>query len=169
METTSQSGLKSFSLKNRHNWSDSRYAWFYAFLILIAVVIFAIILKIAGIYESMSWRIVNMFFIIVGLILLVIDYRKHKNSKVTYTQAALLCARCGFYFALLFLPALAFVISGYPHETDIIKKEEVYNSHMPTFEIVFINYVEVVGSVLIGSILASYFSNIGNKSNQKQS
>ena len=153
----------SFSLKNKQTWSDSRFAWFYATIIFLAVVIFAIILKAAGIYESMAWRIVNIFFILGGFILLVKNYKKHKDSKVSYLQAWLLCIRTGFYFALLFLPALAFVVNGYPTEQAIIDKKELYNSNMPIFEIVFANYIETVASILISSFLAAYFAGIGSK------
>lgn len=163
METISQPASKRFSLKNKNEWSDSRFAWFYAILILVAVLLFAIILKIAGIYESMAWRVFNALFIIGGLIILVKDYKKHKSSKLTYLQAWLLCIRTGFYFALLFLPLLAFVVNGYPTEEAIINKDELYNSQFPVFEIVFANYVETIVTVVIGSILAAYFAVMGNE------
>lgn len=159
METIS----KFFSFKNRHNWSDNRFAWVYAIFILTAVVVFAIILKVAGIYESMAWRVFNAFFIIIGFILMVKDYKKHKDLDVSYTQATFLCFRCGLYFALLFLPALAFIISGYPHETEIINKEEAYNSNMPVLAIVFANYVETAATLAVACFTAAHFAGFKSK------
>lgn len=168
METQQTKKNNTFSLKNKEEWSNSRFAWFYAILIFLAVVVFAIILKVSGIYESMAWRIVNIFFILVGFVLLVNDYKNHKSYQVKYFQAWLLCVRAGFYFALIFLPLLLFVVYGSPTEEAIISKNELYGSQNAVFEIVFANYVETVGSILICSLVASYFVGFGRHSDQKQ-
>ncbi|GGG49108.1 hypothetical protein [Bizionia arctica] len=167
MEKTERTSTNYFSLKNRDTWSDNRFTWFYATLIFIAVVVFAIILKTANIYESMAWRVVNFFFILVGFVLMVKDYKKHKDFNLSYTQALLLCFRTGFYFALLFLPALAFVVNGYPTEQAIMDKDELYNSQFPIFEIVFANYVETIASILICSFAGAFFVGLGGSSTKK--
>lgn len=142
-----------FELGNKNKWSDSRFAWYYAVIILLAVVAFAVILKVMGIYESMAWRGVHIFFIFGGLIILLQDYKYHKHIQLDYTQAAILCTRAGIYFALLFLPLLAMIIGGYPTEQDIINKEELFTSNYPVEEIVFVNWIETIATVAIASFV----------------
>ena len=61
----------------------------------------------------MAWRHVNIFFVVAGFVVMVKDYKKHKNAKVICTQVALLCLRCEFYFDSMSLVILVFLISGY--------------------------------------------------------
>jgi hypothetical protein len=157
METTKNSLFHSFSLKNRHNWSDSRFAWVYAFVILVAVTLFAIVLKLAGIYESMAWRVVNVLFIFGGQSLMIIDYKKHKDANLGFTRSAFLCIQTGIYFALLFLPTLAFVVGGYPSEQAIIDKKEFYNTNNLTVEsIVFVNWIETIATLSVTSFVVPH-------------
>lgn len=152
-----KSSSHSFSLSNRQNWSDNRYAWFYAIFILIAVTLFAIFLKLAGIYESMAWRVINIFFIILGQSLMLIAYKKYKNGNLQFTQAALLCIRTGIYFALLFLPSLAFVIGGYASEQTIINNAEFFNTNNLTVEsIVFVNWIETIATLSVSSFVVPH-------------
>lgn len=152
---TSKPGF--FSFKNRPNWSDSRFCWFYAFIIFIAVVAFAIILKVAGIYESMGWRVVNVLFIIGGQTLMVIDYKKHKDFRLDFTHAVFLCIRTGLYFALLFLPTIAIVIAGFPLEQAMINKKELFNtSEFPVQTMVFVNWIETIATLSVSCFSAPH-------------
>jgi hypothetical protein len=157
METTKDRLFRSFSLKNRHNWSDNRFAWFYASVILAAVTLFAIILKLVGIYESMAWRVVNVLFIFGGQALMIIDYKKHKDPNLGFTRAVFFCIQTGMYFALLFLPALAFVVGGYPSEQAIIDKKEFFNTNNLTVEsIVFVNWIETIATLSVTSFVVPH-------------
>lgn len=150
MKAISQSTLKYFSLKNRHNWSDNRFAWFYAVIILIAVAVFAVFLKMAGIYESMAWRVINIFFIAGGQSAMIIDYKMHKDSNLEFTHAALLCIRSGFYFALLFLPTLAFALGGYASEQEIINQKELFGTNNLTVQsAIFVNWIETIATLSV--------------------
>ena len=157
METlmTSTSGF--FSFKNRHNWSDRRFAWFYAFIIFLAVVVFAIILKVADIYESMGWRVVNILFIMGGQTLMVIDYKKHKDFNLEFTHAAFLCIRAGIYFALLFLPTIAIVVAGFPVEQVYINEKELFNSsEFPVQTMIFVNWIETIATLSVSCFSAPH-------------
>lgn len=169
MDFSSDSVFKLFSLKNRHDWSDSRFAWFYAAVILVGVTLFAIALKLAGIYESMAWRVVNIFFIMGGQALMLIDYKKHKNYNLQFTQAAFLCIRTGFYFALLFLPALAFVIGGFPSEQSIINKNELFSTNNFTVEsIVFVNWIETIATLSVACFVVPHIVAFVKPSNKNK-
>ncbi len=167
MKTTKKRSFQKFSFKNRHNWSDNRFAWVYAFVILVAVSLFAIILKIAGIYESMALRVFNIFFIMLGQSFMLIDYKKHKNHNLEFTQAALLAARTGIYFALLFLPTLAFVIGGYPTEQAMINKNELfYNKNFTVQSIVFVNWIETIATLSVSCFVVPHIVGFFKPSNK---
>lgn len=157
METVNTSTSGFFSFRNRANWSDRRFAWFYAFMIFIAVVAFAIILNAAGVYESMGWRVVNILFIIGGQTFMVIDYKKHKDFELDFTHAVFLCIRTGMYFALLFLPTITIVIAGFPAEQAMINKNELFNTNeFPVQTIVFVNWIETIATLSVSCFSAPH-------------
>lgn len=98
MATVEKSEQSKFSFKNRKNWSNNRFAWVYAILILLAPVTLDIIFKMAGIYESMALRSINIFFIIIEFFILIWDYKRSKHKKTKIVDVFLLCSRTGFYY-----------------------------------------------------------------------
>lgn len=157
MERVSTLSTVFFSFNNRVNWSDRQFSWFYAFIIFIAVLAFAIILKVANVYESMAWRVVNIIFIIGGQTLMVVDYKKHKDPQLEFTHAVFLCIRTGLYFALLFLPTIALVIAGFPGEQAMINKKELFNSsEFPVQTMVFVNWIETIATLSVSCFSAPH-------------
>ncbi len=86
------------SFLDRTYWTNNKYAWAYAILIVFLAVSFAVILKALDIYEGVALRNINIFFILAGFILLIRDYRIHSNQPLTYVQAFMLLMRTGIYF-----------------------------------------------------------------------
>lgn len=144
-------------------WSNNKFAWVYAGFNLVLTVLFAVILKSLGIFEGVALRVVNIFFILLGFILLIWDFRKNSGRHLTYIQAFLLLIRAGLYFCLLFLPILLLFIDTYHDELEIVRENETFNSDFPVIQIVFSTYLETVATVVIASMTVAYTANFGKK------
>lgn len=155
MDSTQKHTSKRKVLFDKSNWSKNSFSWFYAVLIMLLVLIFAIVLKLAGIYESMAMRIVNVFFILIGFIVLIWDYEQSKNVKLKFQIAFVFCIRTGFYFALLFLPILLIFLIGDKGEIGIILTQETMTTNYPIQEILVSNYMETAASVAIMGYVAA--------------
>ena len=140
---------------DKNTWSKNSFSWFYAIMILILVTVFAVILKYAQIYESMPLRVVNVFFILIGFVVLIKDYENTRNISLKFTEAFTLCIRTGFYFALLFLPMLLFFLLDDKSELTIISSKEILKTHYPIQEMVISNYIETAATVAIMSYVAA--------------
>ncbi len=149
------------SLFDHQDWSKNRFALFYAILILLGVCLYAFILIKAGVYESPSLRILNVFIILVGFVALMWDYKLSKMQKLTYQNAFLLCARTGLYFCLLFLPLLLVFLSNDQSALNMVKTNETFGSSISVVEMTFWLYVETVGTTLTAGLLASYVARFG--------
>jgi membrane protease YdiL (CAAX protease family) len=156
---------KHASFFDRHNWSNNRFAWIYAFLILIFTVIFAIALKLSGIYEGVALRSINIFFILIGFILLLWDYRRSKKRDLTYVQAFLLLLRTGIYFCLLFLPMLLVFLSNDQGALYLVESHETFSSDYPVIQLVMSTYMVTVPTVVIAAMTIAYSANFGKKPN----
>lgn len=151
------------SLLDRKHWSNNRFAWVYAGFISILAILFAIILKSAGVYEGVALRSINIFFILFGFILLIWDLKRTTHRHLTYTQAFQLLIRAGFYFCLLFLPILLIFIDTFHDELNIVRENETFTSDFPVIQIVFSTYLETVATVVIGAMAISYTANWSSK------
>lgn len=146
-------------------WSNNRFAWAYACFILILTVVFAIILKSLGIYESMPFRSINIFFILLGFILLIWDFKRSTHKHLTYVQAFLLLARTGIYFCFLFLPALLLFIELDYGELDIVREKESLAPDFTALELVLSTLLETVATAVIAAIVVAFTANWGKKKN----
>jgi membrane protease YdiL (CAAX protease family) len=156
---------KNSSFFDRHKWSNNQFAWIYAFLILIFTVTFAIVLKLSGIYEGVALRSINIFFILIGFILLVWDYRRSKKRDLTYIQAFLLLLRTGVYFCLLFLPMLLVFLSNDQGALYLIQAHETISSDYPVIQLVISTYMVTLPAVVIAAMTVAYSANFGKKQN----
>ena len=144
------------SYPNRKYWSDNKFSWIYAILILVFVIVFAIILKSAGIYQGAALRSVNIFFILSGFILLMRDYQKNTSKQLTYVKAFLLLTRTGIYFCLLFLPILLIYIDAYKGELEQVMANETFTSDFPVLQIVFTTYQVTFPATIICAMTVAH-------------
>lgn len=149
--------------RNRKYWSDNQFSWIYAILILIFVIVFAVILKSAGIYQGAALRSINIFFILLGFILLMWDYQKSTSKKLTYVQAFLLLTRTGVYFCLLFLPILLIYIDAYNGELEQVITHETFTSDFPVLQIVFTTYQVTFPATIICAMTVAHLVKYGKK------
>ncbi|GAA4282224.1 hypothetical protein [Gaetbulibacter aestuarii] len=162
-KSSSSSGL--FNFESHGHWKDNQFAWFYASLILVASLILGISLYLSGVYESMSWRSVKIFFILFSFIALVSDYHKHK-AEISYVEAVLLCLKTGFYFLAMYLPIIIIFLATSKTEMQAVVKNEVMEQSFSFFEMVFVNYLETVVTTAICAIAAAF--TVGFIHNKKQ-
>lgn len=148
---------------NRKHWSDNKFAWVYAVLILIFVTLFAIILKSAGIYQGAALRSVNILFILLGFILLMRDYQKSTSKRPTYVQAFLLLTRTGVYFCLLFLPLLLIYIDAYQGELNQVIEHETFAADFPVLQIVFSTYQVTFPATIICAMTVAHLIKYDNR------
>lgn len=151
------------SFFNKKYWSNNKFAWMYAGFILILAVLFAIILKVLGIYEGMALRGVHIFFILLGFILLMWDFRRNSGRHLTYVQAFLMLFRAGLYFCLLFLPILLVFIDAYPNELALVRENETFAANYPVIQIVFSTYLVTLPTVALAAMTVAYMANFGKK------
>jgi hypothetical protein len=156
MATVEKPEQSKFSFKYRKNWSNNRFAWVYAILILLASVTLGIIFKMAGIYESMGLRSINIFFIMIGFFMLIWDYKRSKHKKIKFVDAFLLCARTGFYYCLIYLPVILIFLSDSKNELQLVKTDETFNNNFSVIAIMFSTYIETAATVVIAGILAAF-------------
>jgi ABC-type sulfate transport system permease subunit len=128
------------------------------------VVLFAIILKSAGIYQGAALRSVNIFFILLGFILLMLDYQKSTSKQLTYVQAFLLLTRTGVYFCLLFLPILLIYIDTYHGELNQVIEHETSAADFPVLQIVFTTYQVTFPATIICAMTVAHLTKYGKKS-----
>jgi ABC-type sulfate transport system permease subunit len=117
----------------------------------------------AGIYETMGLRSINIFFITIGFFALIWDYKRTKHQKLDFVDAFLLCARTGFYYCLLYLPVILVFLSLSNSELQLVEAKETFNNNFSIIAIVFSTYIETVSTVVIIGIVAAFTGNTGNK------
>lgn len=152
---------------DRRYWSDNKFSWAYALLILVFVILFAIILKSAGIYQGAALRSINIFFILIGFILLMQDYQKSTSKQLTYVQAFLLLTRTGVYFCLLFFPVLLIYIDMYHGELNEVITHETFTSDLPVLQIVLTTYQVTFPATIICAMTVAHLIRYGKKRNKQ--
>ena len=167
MKDKSTGGSGIFNFESHAHWKDNQFAWFYASLILLASLILGIALYFSGIYESMAWRSVKIFFILFSFIALVGDYHKHK-AEISYVEAVLLCLKTGFYFLAMYLPIIIIFLGTSKVEMQAVVKNEVMEQSFSFFEMVFVNYLETVVTTAICAIAAAFTVGFINKKQPKE-
>jgi hypothetical protein len=110
----------------------------------------------AGIYESMGLRSINIFFIMIGFFMLIWDYKRSKHEKIKFVDAFLLCARTGFYYCLIYLPVILIFLSDSKNELQLVKTDETFNNNFSVIAIMFSTYIETAATVVIAGILAAF-------------
>ena len=161
MQTSKTMNKLKFSLKNRKTWSNNRFAWVYAIFILFCSIILGVLLKLIGVYESMSLRSINIFFIAIGFFVLVWDYKRIKHKNLEFLNAFLLCFRTGFYYCLLYLPVILIFLLDSKGELQMVETKETFNNNFSIIAIVFSTYIETVATVVIVGIVAAFTGNLG--------
>lgn len=156
------------SLLNRENWSENRFAFCYAVLILLMALLFHFILKSSGIKEVFALRLMNIFFIIIGFLLLLWDYIKTTNSKLNDIKSFWLSAKCGLIFCALFLPILMFNVSNDPEELKWIANE-FYTTSSPVFQVGITTLMTTIPSIVIAGVAVSFFGGIWSKKQTNRS
>ncbi len=138
-------------LKRRASWSKNRFAWIYAIVIVILVLVYSTVLYLYNIYESRALWILNIFFIILGFILLLKDYINVKNEDLSYTQAFMFCFKTGVYFCILFIPVVLLFMAIHPQEINLVGRQETYGSDFTQLEMAFSVLLESITSVVIAA------------------
>ncbi len=143
-------------LKKRASWSKNRFAWIYAIVIVILVLVYSTVLYLYNIYESRPLRLLNIFFIILGFILLLKDYINVKNENLSYIQAFIFCFRTGVYFCILFIPVVLLFMTIHPQEVNLVARQETYGSDFTQMEMGFSVFLESITSVVIAAFVAAF-------------
>ncbi len=144
------------SFFDRRSWSNNRFAWGYALLILILTLLFAIILRLSGIYEGIALRSINLFFILIGFVLLIWDYRRSKQIELTYVMAFQILLRTGIYFCLLFLPTLLIFLANDQMALYLVQEHETFSADYPILQMVLSTYLVTVPAVVIAAMTVAY-------------
>ncbi len=144
------------SFFNRRGWSNNRFAWSYALLILILTLIFAIVLRHSGVYEGIALRSINLFFILIGFVLLIWDYSRTKQIELTYVTAFQILLRTGIYFCLLFLPTLLVFLANDQTALYLVKEHETFTVDYPILQMVLSTYLVTIPAVVIAAMTVAY-------------
>ncbi|HEA30059.1 MAG TPA: hypothetical protein ENH91_08720 [Leeuwenhoekiella sp.] len=152
--TTDEENIK--DKKRRAHWSKNRFMWVYAIFIFILVLVYSTVLYFNNIYESRPWRICNIFFMILGFIILLRDYINVKEEDLGYMAAFKCCFRCGVYFCMLFIPLVVIFLSVDTHEIERIQRQETFGSDLTQLEMTFSVFLESITSVVIAAFVAAF-------------
>lgn len=148
---------------SRSNWSQQRYAWTVAIAIIIAMVLMELIFSLTKYYESLVWRMLNLFFLLGGFLWMVHDYTKHRSYTVNYLEAFKLCLQTGVYFCLIFFPLLILAL-GFD-QTDLHRYQihTAFQSQLEPFSIIGALFIEVPVFIAIASITAAPLVGMGKR------
>jgi|GEM_PF-4126223 len=157
--------MKAFINTKRSKWSQQRYAWTTAFIIIILMILMELIFSLTKNYESLSWRMLNLFFLLGGFLWMVYDYTKHRSYNVNYLEAFKLCLKTGVYFCLIFFPLLILAL-GVDH-TDFhrIQIHSAFQSQQEPFAIIGALFIEVPVFIAIASVASAPL--VGMNKNKK--
>ena len=137
------------------NWSQTRYSWTVAIAIILAMVLMELIFSLTKNYESLAWRMLNLFFLLGAFCWMVYDYSKSRNYPVDYLEAFELCLKTGVRFCLVFFPLLLLAL-GLDH-TDLhrIQVHSIFQSQKEPSEIFGALLIEVPVFIVIASIASA--------------
>lgn len=148
---------------NRSTWSQQQYAWTVATAIIIAMVLMELAFSLTKNYESLAWRMLNLFFLLGAFIWMVFDYTKHRSYTINYFEAFKLCLKTGVYFCLMFFPLLIIALGFDDTDLQRLQLHTAFRSQQEPFEIIGALFVEVPVFIAIASITAAPMVGIGKK------
>ena len=153
------------STNKRSQWSSNRYAWTIAITLILVMILMELIFSLTKNFESLPWRMLNLFFLLGGFLFMVYDYSKHRVENVSYLDAFKLCLRTGGYFIVMFFPLLLLAL-GFDH-TDLhrLQIHTAFQSQQEPFAIIGALIIEVPVFIIIASIASSPLAGIANNKN----
>ncbi|MCK0132184.1 hypothetical protein MWU59_11800 [Flavobacteriaceae bacterium F08102] len=146
---------KKHYLFHRERWSQNQFSWFHGGILYLTCIVFALILRLFGIYQSTPFRAINGVFVIGAMFFVIWDYQHVKDTPLLLIDSFFMCLRTGFYFCVLFIPTIILFFLSNQADLAVAKTTETNGSSMTILEIALSSGFEYMAATALFGLIAS--------------
>lgn len=141
---------------DKENWSPKKFSWYYAILMVVSTVLFSFLFLHFNIIGTSNLRYIYVVVIIVGTLVYIRDFTKHRSKRISFTKAFIHCARTGIYTCIALIPVIiAILLIGLP-KLDMVDEIGKLNEANYPFGFMFSRFLEISSTFLISSFLGAF-------------
>ena len=141
----------------KESWSRNRYAWTYAVLINLIIMSYSAILYFLDIYQNAALRAMYLLFVLLGLVLLVLNWSKN-HPAASYLNAFKLCIKTGVFFLIILLPIVLIYMTLRPDDVQLVQVMETHTPSNTIQQMVGMLFFEMVPAIILSAIAASFLT-----------